>query len=79
MNRTQAFGKTVKARRLELGLKQTDLAERTGLHVNFISFVERGVHAPAIDTVFAIADALDTTGSDLLALAEAAATRPRKP
>lgn len=79
MNRTQAFGKTVRERRLALRLKQTDLAERTGLHVNFISFVERGVHAPAIDTVFAIADALETTASELLSLAEALATRPRKP
>lgn len=78
MNRVQAFGKAVRTRRLELKLKQKDLAERADLHVNFISLVERGVSSAGIDSVFAIADALDSTAAELMAIAEATATRKGK-
>jgi transcriptional regulator with XRE-family HTH domain len=78
MNRVQAFGKAVRTRRLELKLKQKDLAERADLHVNFISLVERGVSSAGIDSVFAIADALDSTAAELIAIAEATATRKGK-
>ena len=78
MNRVQAFGKAVRTRRLELKLKQKDLAERADLHVNFISLVERGVSSAGIDSVLAIADALDSTAAELMAIAEATATRKGK-
>ena len=75
MNRVQSFGYAVRLRRLELGLKQTELAERAGLSPNFISLVERGLSNAAIDTVFSIADALETTAAALLEKAESHATR----
>lgn len=38
-----AFGLQVRARRDEIGISQEDLAGRTGLHVTYISRIERGI------------------------------------
>ncbi len=65
MNRIVEFGKAVRSRRLAKGLTQELLAEKANLHVNSISFVERGMVPPALDTICAIADALDVQVSDL--------------
>ena len=53
------LGDRIRARRKELGMNQTDLAERTGMTASFISQVERGVTSPSIDSLYKISHALD--------------------
>jgi transcriptional regulator with XRE-family HTH domain len=66
-----AFGEAIRAERRRQGLTQAQLAERAGLHHNYISLVERGNTAPALDTVLALAEALGCKVSRLVAAAEA--------
>lgn len=66
-----AFGEAVRAERRRHGWTQAQLAERAGLHHNYVSLVERGNTAPALDTVVALADALGCRVSRLVAAAEA--------
>ncbi|MBB2486831.1 helix-turn-helix transcriptional regulator [Mitsuaria sp. WAJ17] len=70
MNLSEALGVVVRERRLAMRLSQSDLAIATGLHKNFISLVERGKTAAAIDSVEVIATALKCRASQLLAAAE---------
>ena len=67
MNRVEEFGKAVKRARLERGMTQEQLAEKADLHVNSISFIERGMVPPALDTICALADALGGTVTELVA------------
>lgn len=66
MNRIKEFGSAVRKRRLARGFTQEQLAELANLHVNSISFVERGLVPPALDTICLIADALGVKASDLV-------------
>lgn len=79
MNRTTAFGKAIRTLRKAKGLTQELLAERAGLHVNNISFVERGLSAPTLDTICALADALGLTVSELAVEMERHAKRHPEP
>ena len=65
MNRISGFGEAVRSLRRERGLSQEALAEKANLHTNYISLVERGLSAPALDTICALADALGVTVSTL--------------
>ena len=66
MNRIKEFGQAVRSLRLERGLTQEELAEKADLHVNSISFFERGLKPPALDTICSIADALGVPVSKLM-------------
>lgn len=66
MNRILKFGQAMRAMRLARGLTQEQLAEKANLHVNSISFVERGLSPPALDTICFIADALGVKVSELV-------------
>ena len=70
MNRLQAVGAAIREARLGQQLSQEKLAELAKLHRNVIGLVERSVSAPALDSLFAIADALGTSASKLVARAE---------
>ena len=63
----QRLGRRIRARRLELGLTQQELADSSGLHRTFIGFVERGERNLAILNLRLIATALRTPIEDLLA------------
>lgn len=65
-----AFGNVVRNERMRKGLTQEQLAELANLHHNFVSMVERGKSAPALDTIEAIASALGRRPSQLLRAAE---------
>ena len=65
-----AFGQAVKAERLRKKLTQAKLAELACLHHNYVSLIERGKSAPALDTMVAISKALGCRTSRLLAAAE---------
>lgn len=52
------FGNRLRERRLHLNYKQLELAKRAGIHVNFVSELERGLKSPTLDTIVALAKAL---------------------
>ena len=70
MNRIEAFGQVISDERHRLGYSQEALAEKSGLHRNFISLVERGQTSAALDSIFALAAALDLPVSELFARIE---------
>jgi transcriptional regulator with XRE-family HTH domain len=55
----QGFGIRVRQRRLELGLSQEQLADKAGMHRNYIGGVERGERNIGLDNIHALAQALD--------------------
>jgi len=57
-NISKLFGFAVRTRRTAAGLSQEKLAERSGLHPNYISMVERGIRNPTLDASARIAKAL---------------------
>ena len=65
-----AFGAAVRDRRLWLKLSQSDLADRAGLHRNYVGGVERGERNLSLTKVASLADALGVASSTLLAEAE---------
>jgi ribosome-binding protein aMBF1 (putative translation factor) len=60
------FGAVLRERRSQAGLTQAKLAGRSGLNASFVSQLERGVRAPSLLAVCALADALGTTPSEIL-------------
>jgi transcriptional regulator with XRE-family HTH domain len=64
------FGRAVRAQRRALGFTQEQLAERSGLHKNFISRIERSsarkAENPTLEVVAAIAKALDCDPGELI-------------
>lgn len=61
------FAERVQAKRLELGLTQTQLASRAKTTQSAISEIESGDHSPNLDTIARIAKALRCKVLDLLA------------
>ncbi|MFM0630508.1 helix-turn-helix domain-containing protein [Paraburkholderia xenovorans] len=64
--RVKKLGLVLRQLRQARGWSQEELAERAGLHRNFVGLVERGSTQVAIDSLFSLADALGITASDLL-------------
>ena len=56
----------VRALRLAKGLTQEQLAERADYAVRFVQFVEHGSRNLTIDSLVALADALEVKAGDLL-------------
>jgi transcriptional regulator with XRE-family HTH domain len=65
-----ALGLAVKARRVEIGLTQEQLANDTDLHQRWISNVETGKRNPSYGSLRRLAAGLGLTASELLARAE---------
>lgn len=63
------FRANVKSRRTELGLSQTEVADRIGVDPGYISDLERGKRNPNLRRLAPLAQALDTTPSALLSVA----------
>lgn len=63
--RRAAFGARVRDLRHRRGWSQEDLAERAGLHRNYVGGIERGERNPALDNIWALADALGVRPEDL--------------
>jgi transcriptional regulator with XRE-family HTH domain len=59
------FGRAVRKRRRELDLSQENLAERAGLHRNYVSDIERGDRNPSLENIQKLAKALDIKVSAL--------------
>jgi transcriptional regulator with XRE-family HTH domain len=60
------LGKSIRLRRLALGLSQEKLAEAAGLHWTYVSSVERGKRNVSLINIVAIAKALGVSASALL-------------
>lgn len=60
------FGKRVKQLRIMREMTQQELAEAADISISFLGTIERGQKSPTIETVQRIADALDTTASDMM-------------
>lgn len=72
-----AFGETVRRLRQERGWTQEDLADRVGFDRKSINRVENAAYSPSVDRLFALANALGVTPSELLADADALSRRKR--
>lgn len=59
------FGKAVRALREERGYSQEELAERAGLHRNYVGGVERGERNVALENIVKLAGALSVRTRDL--------------
>ncbi len=61
-----SIGANIKKYRLEKNLRQEDLAEKTGLSVNYIGALERGEKLPSLETFIDIANSLGVSSDMLL-------------
>ena len=59
------FGKTVRSLREAHGYSQEELAERAGLHRNYVGGIERGERNVALENIVKLAKALSTRPGDL--------------
>lgn len=60
------IGKNIRKYRLAKRLLQEELAEKTGLSVNYIGMVERGEKTPSLKTLVAILNALEVSADMVL-------------
>ncbi len=60
------FGSRVRDRRIELGWTQAELAKKLGMHQPDLCDLEKGRHAPTLETVERISAILDVPPSSLL-------------
>jgi transcriptional regulator with XRE-family HTH domain len=60
------FGQAVRTRRLELGLSQEGLAERSSLHRTYVGGIERGERNISLLNLLRLATALDSPPGLLL-------------
>ncbi len=63
----RALASEVKARRAELKINQEELAHRAAVHRSFIARLEVAQTQPSLGVLFQIAEALETTPSELVA------------
>lgn len=61
-----SIGTNIKKYRIEKGIKQSELAEKTGVSANYIGILERGDKAPSLAMLVDIANTLGVTADMLL-------------
>lgn len=66
-----AFGRTVRALRMQQGMTQEQLGLRAGLDRTYISLLELGQSSPTLDSIFLICIALGCSFSQLAAATDA--------
>ena len=74
--RARELGDRVRARRMDLGLSQEMLGERSGLHRTYIGQVERGEVNLTVRNLIAVADGL---GIDVAELVRGLGSHPPPP
>jgi transcriptional regulator with XRE-family HTH domain len=65
---TKHLGQNIRHRRMELGISQSQLAKRIDVTQSYISNIESGARSVTIPMLRKIADALDTTITELLGI-----------
>jgi transcriptional regulator with XRE-family HTH domain len=61
-----ALGREIRRRREALGISQEELAERSGLHRNYIGGIERGERNVGIRAIFRLAGGLGLPAWELM-------------
>lgn len=61
-----AFAKVLKLQRIKRKLSQSELSERSELHRNAISLLERGKRMPNLETIIKIAYGLNSDTNNLV-------------
>lgn len=61
----RGFGRHLAQLRHDAGLTQEEVAERSGLHANYIGDLERGERNPTLITLLAVAKAFGISVSEL--------------
>jgi len=74
-NLGQRFGKRVRSIRQRKAWSLEELAERAGMHVTYLSSIERGHRNPTLNVIGSLASALGVSLSELLAGVEAGGDR----
>jgi transcriptional regulator with XRE-family HTH domain len=69
MKRTTKLGQLLRARRAALRLTQRSFAEKLGVEVGHVAFIESGRRKPSLKLVARIADSLGLDRQDVLFLA----------
>lgn len=77
MKTGRALALGLKRLRTKLGMTQAALAERAGVHEQFVSQLERQERSPRLETIDALAAALGVMPWDLLRVGAEAAALPR--
>jgi len=62
----EQLGRNIKDKRIACGMSQFELAEKMGTEQTYISKLEAGKKQLRVATVVRLANALDTTASELL-------------
>lgn len=62
-----SIGRKIQNRRRELKLTQEEFSEKTGVSINYIGMIERGVRIPKLETFIKIANVLGVSTDYLLA------------
>ena len=62
-----AFGQHIRQLRNRQGVTQEELAHRAGIHVTYLSGIERGVRNPSLKSICALAVGLEVPVSELFA------------
>lgn len=60
------FGHNLRKFREKMGMSQEELAFRSNLDRSYISLLERGRRKPTINTIFALAEQLNVTPSEMV-------------
>ncbi len=63
---SQRIGKKLKDARKKLGLKQSDVAEKADISVNYYARIERNEENPTLETLERVLKALKLKSSDVL-------------
>lgn len=61
----KSLGKKIQRTRKELGLTQEKLAERVGISLAYMGFIEQGRYAPSLEVLNRIAKALKVKLKDI--------------
>jgi transcriptional regulator with XRE-family HTH domain len=72
----KVFGQVLRELRLEREMSQEALASASGLHLNHVSYLERGIKSPSLIAVFQLAGALQIPASDIVTRVEARIAEP---
>ena len=65
-----AFGSHLRSLRRQAGLSQEEIADKAGIHVTYLSGVERGLRNPSIRNVRRLAQALGIPTRELFSFDE---------
>jgi transcriptional regulator with XRE-family HTH domain len=80
VNLRQRFGRLLRHIRRQRDMTQEEFAELTGISVDFLSLIERGINAPSFETIDQVALRLNIPVRDLFDFSqEASAVLPIAP